>query len=378
MNRKSLIIALVLLLIGVVGIWFWKQQNTSSFVKNNEVLIGAVLPLSGEVASYGTDSKDGIELAIEIANKSQNQFHFSVNYQDSKGEPKTAVTILEQLFATSKPTAIIGENISSSTASMIPVASKNKTVLISPSASAPNLSGISQYFFRVFPSDIEEGAFIANAVAKGTAKAKVCIIFVNNDYGNGLKDVFQKNSASLDLNVLASFGYEKTNTNFKSILTKVKELNPDVIYMPSYYQDGAEILKQAKQLGIKAKFYGCTTHEDPKFIQIAGKSAEGFIYPIATGFDDKSTDSITMNFIQNFKAKFNKEPGLVSALGYDCAQLIIDGVLIKGNNTEAIKSYILDTKNIQGSAGVMNFDRNGDVHKPIILKTVKDGKFSTY
>ena len=92
MNRKSLIIALVLLLIGVVGIWFWKQQNTSSFVKNNEVLIGAVLPLSGEVASYGTDSKDGIELAIEIANKSQNQFHFSVNYQDSKGEPKTAVT----------------------------------------------------------------------------------------------------------------------------------------------------------------------------------------------------------------------------------------------------------------------------------------------
>ena len=373
MSKKSVLF--LLLLIGVVILGIWKYKTTSSSHGNNEVLIDAVLPLSGDVASYGKDSKDGIELAIELANKSQNKFHFTVTYEDSKGEPKTAVTILEQIFATSKPTALIGENISSSTASMIPIANKNKTLLISPSASAPNLTGISKYFFRVFPSDIEEGAFIANAVAKNIPNAKVCIVYVNNDYGNGLKEVFQKNATNLRLSVLDVFGYEKTNTNFKAILTKVKSLNPDVIYMPGYYQDGAEIIKQAKQLGIKAKFYGGTTHEDPKFIEIAGKSTEGFVYPISTGFDINNKDSITLGFISEFKNKFNKEPGLVSALGYDCALIIINGVLKNGNNTDAIISYMLNTKNIVGAAGIMNFDINGDVHKPIILKTVKDGKF---
>ena len=84
---------------------------------------------------------------------------------------------------------------------------------------------------------------------------------------------------------------------------------------------------------------------------------------------------IVKNYISNFKTKFNKEPGLVSALGYDCAQLIINGVLKNGTTTENIKTYILNTKDIHGAAGTMNFDSKGDVHKPIILKAVKDGKF---
>lgn len=373
MKKVKILIAFSVILFALAGCNSCNQKKEAS---QEEIKIAAILPLTGDVASYGNDSKDGIDLAVELANKSQNKYKFVVDYQDSKGEPKTAVTVLEKIFSTSKPVAVIGENISSSTASMIPITDKNQTLLISPSASAPNLSGISSYFFRVFPSDIEEGAFIANTVSKSKPNAKVCIVYVNNDYGVGLKDVFEQNAKQLSLNVLQTFGYDKTTSDFKAILTKVKSLNPDVIYMPSYYQDGGAIVKQVKEIGINAEFYGGTTHEDPKFLEVAGSAAEGFKYPVATGFDANSQDTVVKNYIATFKTKFNKEPGLVSALGYDCAELIIEGVLKNGTTTNEIKNYILNTKNIHGAAGTMNFDNKGDVHKPIILKTVKDGKFT--
>jgi branched-chain amino acid transport system substrate-binding protein len=368
-------IYIIVSLIALVAIYFFYEKTKVKPVETSLIKIAAVLPLTGDVASYGNDSKDGIDLAVELANKSQSKYKFVVEYQDSKGEPKTAVTVLEKIFSTSKPVAVIGENISSSTASMIPITDKHQTLLISPSASAPNLSGISSYFFRVFPSDVEEGAFIANAISKSKPNSKVCIVYVNNDYGVGLKGVFELNAKHLGLNVLQTFGYDKTTSDFKAILTKVKSLNPDAIYMPSYYQDGGAIVKQVKELGINAELYGGTTHEDPKFLEVAGSAAEGFKYPVATGFDANSQDTIVKIYISNFKTKFNKEPGLVSALGYDCVQLIIDGVLKNGTTTESIKTYILNTKDIHGAAGTMNFDNKGDVHKPIILKTVKDGKF---
>lgn len=371
-SKKLLFLVITLFFIAFIGGYSCNNNGASG---GSSLRIAAVLPLSGDVASYGKDAKDGIDLAVDLANKSQSKFTFTVDYQDSKGEPKTAVTVLEKIFSSYTPVAVIGEITSSATASIIPICDKNKTLLISPAASAPNLSGISSYFYRTFPSDIEEGDFIAKTVAKKKADAKVCIVYVNNDYGIGLKTVFEKESRQLGLNILQTFGYDKTATDFKAILTKVKSLGPDVIYMPSYYQDGGAVVKQAKELGIHALFYGSTTDEDPEFLTVAGDAAEGFIYPVSTGFDAKSQDPSVKSFISNYQKKFSKAPGLVSALGYDCAELIITGVLKNGTSSENIKNYILKTKDIAGAAGTMNFDDKGDVHKSTILKIVKDRKF---
>lgn len=342
-----------------------------------DLLVTAVLPLTGDVAAYGKDSRDGIDLAVELANANQKEYKFSVDYHDSKGDARTSVTALERAFATTNPIAIVGENISSSTGAMIPVADRHKTLLISPSASAPNLSGTSPYFFRVFPSDDAEGTFMADQMARRNPGAGVCVIYVNNDYGVGLKDVFEKKAKQVNLKLAGSFGYDKGQMDFKTLLVKVKSLAPSAIYIPSYYQDGATLLKQARELGIDAQFYGATTHEDPKFLEIAGKAAEGFIYPLATGFDAASTDSVVRQFIAAFTKKYGKSPGLVSALGYDCAQMIIRGTLQNGPSSDGIRTFLLQSKDIHGAAGVMNFDKDGNVHKPIMLKTVRNGQFVT-
>ena len=154
------------------------------------VQLGAVLPLTGDVASYGTGSKEGVEFAVDEANKAQSRYRFEVTFEDSKGDPKTALNALQSILARGKPVAVIGENISSATLAMVPVINAAKVVLVSPSASAPSLSGKSRYFFRVFPSDTEEGDFMAGVIKKYVPNAKVCIVYVNNDYGVGLKVEF--------------------------------------------------------------------------------------------------------------------------------------------------------------------------------------------
>ena len=372
MNKKVLQ-TIGLIAVVVIGVIVFVNQRNDR--QKNVVKIEAVLPLTGDIASYGKDSQDGIDLAVELVNKSQKQFKFVVNYSDSRGEPKTAATITERIFAIGSPVAIIGEITSSSTASMIPICDKNKTFLISPTASAPHLAGLSSWFFRVYPPDTEEGVFMAQVVAEQQKNATVCIIFVNNDFGTGLKNVFTEATQTLGLQVLQDFSYSQQNPDFRAILARVKTLNPDAIYMPGYYQDGATLLTQIKEQGISARLYGSTTHEDPKLIEIAGSAAEGFMYPISTGFDPNSNDTTVENFIKEFNSKHDKDPGLVAALGYDCAKLIIEGVLNNGASSEDIRTYILNTKDLPGAAGTMNFDAKGEVHKTIVLKGVKDGKF---
>lgn len=213
-------------------------------------------------------------------------------------------------------------------------------------------------------------------IAEQHPKGKVAIIYVNNDYGVGLKNVFEKEAINDNsLKIIASEGFLPNTSNFNAIIAKVKNQNPDAIYIPSYYENGGKLVKLLRERGITADIYGCTTHENQKFIDIAGRAAEGFQYPISTGYDENNKSPEVINFISTYSKKYDKKPGLVSALGFDCAQLIIDGVLSNGATTLGIRNYLLDTKDLKGAAGTMNFDEKGNVHKNIILKKVSNGKF---
>jgi branched-chain amino acid transport system substrate-binding protein len=376
MKSKTVLIVFLVVVAAVV-VWLLQRpsRNSMSSSGSQSVQLGAVLPLTGEVASYGTGSREGIEFAVEQANHAQTKYRFEVIFEDSKGDPKTAVNALQKLLTTDKPTAVIGENTSSSTLAMVPVIDAAKVVLVSPSASAPSLAGKSRYFYRVFPSDSEEGDFICGVIKERVPNARVCVAYVNNDYGVGLKDVFVSRAKERGVAILDTFGYEKGATDFRPILAKLKALEPNTVYIPSYYQDGAAFLKQARELGISASFWGATADEDPQFLAIAGQAAEDFHYPVAAAYDAKSSDAHVKEFVSGFQASRGKEPGLLAALGYDSAKLILDGVLAKGATSEGIREFIAAQKSYLGVTGLMTFDEQGEVHKPIRLRMVKDGKF---
>lgn len=343
-----------------------------------KVEIGAVLPLTGDVANYGQDTKAGVDLAVDIANRESKKYEFEIVYEDSKGLAKEGVLATQKLVNTDKVPAIIGDNVSAPTMAIVPITDKTKVVLLSPSASSPELSGISKYFFRVYPSDTAEGSFMAETAYNKLHLRSVAVLYVNNDFGVGLRHVFSKEFAALGGNIAIAEGYSQGQTDFRTILTTAKDKNPDALYLAGYYKDGGLILKQARELGFTTPMLGATTHEDPQLIAIAGNAAEGLVYPYSTGYDPQSQRDVVKEFIGQFKNRYKKDPGLIAALGYDCANLLVKAVEDEGTSPEAIRTYLTKAKDFPGAAGNISFDEKGDVHKPILLKTVRDGAFTSY
>jgi branched-chain amino acid transport system substrate-binding protein len=153
-----------------------------------EIKIGVILPLTGDGASLGEDCKNGIEIAKDEFN--EKGMKIVLFYEDSQGKPDKAINAFYKLVGTGVK-IIIGDLFSSPTLAIAPLAEKNKVFIFSPGASNPKLSGISRYVFRNYPSDNFEGEIIAKYIKK-KGYSKVALLYPNNEYGVGLKNVLQK------------------------------------------------------------------------------------------------------------------------------------------------------------------------------------------
>jgi branched-chain amino acid transport system substrate-binding protein len=216
---------------------------------------------------------------------------------------------------------------------------------------------------------------MAQTAARQFGLKRVSIMYINNDFGVGLRNVFSSTFGSLGGQITEAIGYNDDETNFRPYLARIKASAPDGIYLAGYYNDGGSILRQAKEAGISAQFLGATTHEDPRLINAAKDAANGFVYPASAGYDEHSTAAPVIGFQKAYRTKYGKAPGFVAALGYDCFDLLAAAVEARGPEREAIRSFLAGIKGYQGASGEISFDANGDVHKPVFLKTVRGGNF---
>ena len=319
------------------------KQKDAITPQKTTIKIGVVLPLTGDGAAYGKKEKNGIELAIQETNKALRDQNIEIIpvYEDSQGVPAPAVAALTKLIDIDKIVAVIGGAFSSPTLAMVPIADKKKIVVLSPSASSPKLSGSSRFFFRVWPSDTAEGAVMAEVAITQLQLKKIAILYGNNDYGMGLKDVFVQKVKQQGVQIATIESYNEGDSDFRSQLTKIKSMDVDGIYMPGYYKEFAKILKQAKELGVDAQFMSCGTFHEPEILQIAGNAAEGVVF-VQPYFDRNSEDPITKNFVASYEKQFGIEAGVYAAHGYDAAK-ILGKVIIDGNqDSPSIQTALLD------------------------------------
>jgi len=340
------------------------------------IKIGAVLCLTGSGSVYGQDSKRGLELGQELINNSGGISGRKIQllFQDDKTVPSIAFSAASYLINTEKVPVIIGAVTSSSTLAITSLANQNKTILFSPGASSPKITSAGDYVFRNWISDTYEGKRIAEYTFNVLNKREVFILYINNDYGEGLKDVFEKRFVELGGKILGVDGYLQGSTNFRANLTKIKKLKPQGIYLPGYYQEIALILNQSKELGVKSQFLSCVSFEDPELLKIAKTNAENVIYATPY-FNTNDSNLIVKEFTKLFKRKFEREPGTFAAHSFDAFQIIIKALMSAGSDTEKIKSFLYKLNNYQGVTGITSFDKNGDVEKPVSIKMVKDGRF---
>lgn len=340
-----------------------------------EIKIGAVLPLTGSAAVWGENSKMGLEIALEEVNAAGGVKGKNVRLiiEDSQSDSAKAVSALQKLISTDKVSVVIGDIASSSVLAMAPIAENAKVVLLSPGASNPDISKAGEYIFRNWQSDALEGEVDAKFAFEKQGYKHMAVLYVNNAYGTGLMNVFESSFQKLGGQIISSEPFEQGATDMRSQLAKIHGLKIDGIYLPGYPPEMAILMKQAKEMGLTTPFISVQAFEDPKILETAKDAAEGVIFSVPKPPD--TTNPAVSNFIQKYKAKFQRDPGVTSDTGYDSLKIIVWAMNNSGESGLEVQQQLLKLKDFPGAAGLTTFDRNGDVIREFVFKKVAGRTF---
>ncbi len=380
MKKKiTVLLAVCLLVTGLTAC-----GNKTGSANANEIKIGINYELSGDVASYGQSSVDGIIMAIDEINAAggiNGKKLVPVKY-DNKSEPAEAITLANKLISQDDVLAILGPATSGSFKSEISVAEKKKVPVISGSATADDVTvdkaGKKEYAFRICYTDSFQGTAMANFASQNlTAKKAVIIKDNSSDYAKGLAENFIKTFTAAGGTIVGEEAYVAKDKDFNAILTKVKGLDFDVIYLPGYYQEAGLIIKQARALGIDKPVLGADGFDSPDLAKLAGDKALTKVY-FTNHYSSLDKDPAVAKFIDDFKKKYNREPDAFNALGYDLAKFLADGISrSKSVDREALKEALASTKDFSSVTGSFSIDENHNPVKSIVVIGLENGVQAT-
>ncbi len=372
MNKKGLIISIIAIIVLLSSYFIFNKRLIES--KTEKIKIGVIMPQTGFLANPGKNVIKGIELYINEFNKENPNHQVELIIEDSKSEPKTGVNALNKLISIDKVKIVIGDLGSPIFLAMAPIAEKNKVVMISPGASNPKVRDAGDYIFRDYTSDESDGKVMANFMLKDRAITECAVLFFNNDYGVGLNEAFINEFIKNGGNIKLNEAFDDNNLDFKNLALKLKNANIKSVYFVGSPKQNAYFLKNLKELNVKINVYGVLSFEDQEFISIAKGNFDSVTYS-TPNFDTNSTASNVVSFVKNFNNRYNKLPDLMSALGYDVANILGNCLKTSNFNINNIKDELYKVKNFNGLTGNTSFDEKGDVEKDVLIKEIKgDGK----
>lgn len=337
--------------------------------------IGAILPLTGDVASYGTAVRQGIELAVDEVNRNGGLSGRSLKviYEDDKGDPKEAVTAALKLISVTKVPAILGGVPSSVTLAIAPIAERSHVIVLSPASSSPDISNAGDYIFRNYPSDNLEGALVAGR-AKEEGCDSIAVLTANTEYGNGLNRVFRSSFEAANGRVVYADKYPEGTRDFRTYLLKMRASGAPCTFIVGYGKELGTLVRQARESRMANRFFSTVNFQDAETIATGGASVEGAVFSTPV-FDAASADSQVVRFVESFHRAFGKDPDVWSAHGYDALMLLAEAMRRGGTTPDEIKRSLYGTKDYPGVSGVTTFDQNGDVQKAARFMTVRGGQF---
>jgi branched-chain amino acid transport system substrate-binding protein len=381
-KRLSVLLALLLTTSILLNGCNSKKAEEGNTARNGDAIkIGVLEPLTGANAAGGDLEVEGVKLANKLYPRVLGK-KVELVIVDNKSDRVESSIVTSRLVEKDNVVAIIGSWGSSLSMAAGDTVRIDKVPAVGASCTNPLVTQGNAYYFRVCFLDPFQAQVMANyAFSKLHAKKIGIIKEVSSDYAVGLgrffTDAFKKLSGD-DNCIVAESNYNTGDRDFTAQLANIKSKNPDVIFAPGNFTESALLIKQARQLGIKAPFIGGDTWETPEFINIGGAAVEGATFSTFFSVEKPATEE-AKKFISAFNAEYKdkKEPAAVTVLAYDAYILILDAIKRAGEaNSVKIREKLGSTKNFQGAAGIINFDENRNAIKNAIIKTVKNGEFT--
>ena len=340
------------------------------------IKIGFFAPITGPVAADGASAKQSVELAVKDVNAAGGIKGKKIELvvYDDRLNPQEAVAIANKLIEKDQVVGVVSGSYSGPTRVTAPIFAKAGMPMVAGYAVHPDVTKAGESNFRNgFLGEVEGGAAGEYAV-KALKSKNPAVIFMDNDFGREISAGFIKRAEKLGAKVVVQQVYKYPGEkDFRPFLTRIKDAKPDLIFAAGYYDVAALIVRQAKELGITVQILAEEGFDSPKFIELAGKDAEGVI--IATNLDRDDSRPVVQNYLKNYKAAYGIDPYMVGASSYDAFMILVNAIERAGTDQKAVIKALLETKDYNGLTGKLSRFFKGEVVKPVQFQVVKDGKF---
>jgi branched-chain amino acid transport system substrate-binding protein len=359
MNKNTWIAVIVIILV-ILGGWYY-QTNKPAPASGEPIKIGFIGPLTGDLASLGENSKNGVMLALQDLEKA-NKKNIEVVYEDDRFDPKTTVTAFNKLVDVDQVKAIICL-ASGPCGAVAPIAEERKVPLIAV-ASAPVQLG-KQYVVKLEISPVSEGEKIYGLIKEKKYEKPASIVATYD----GIQIAYNKLKSFSDFSSkeIAKETIAPDSNDFRTSLTKILSKKPDVIIVGLLPGMAGEFGKQARTLGYNGDFIGFNFIEGEETLTAAGKNLDGIVYT-------QAADPETW-FAKAYQNKYGKSTGPGSAHLYDAVTLLSEGFRSNPSSADGLMSYLKSVKNFKGALGEYSSTADGEFSLPLIFKTIKDGQF---
>jgi branched-chain amino acid transport system substrate-binding protein len=358
------------------------DNNTMVDDAAKEYHFAMIAPLTGNNAQYGLAYKKAIDLLVEQTNNNGgiNGGKVVVDFYDDKNDATEAVTIANSVIEQPEILGCVGSQTSTPSMAIAPLFQKAGITLVSPNASHTDFAAIGNYIFRTTYMTSASSAAIGDntydLLSKQPDGVKAGIIYMQTDWGLAFNEYFTKQLTNRGGEVLVAEPYVVEQTNdFTPLLTKIKNAGCNTVVLGTNYNEGGQIVKQAKNLNMEVEFVASTMLYKQEFIDLVGADGEG-IY-VMTMFNKNNTSVTYQNMKAAYIEKYGSDDDIDEYItkAYDAMKLLIDGATVAGHDRDGIRDFIAGIQDWEGATNTISMDAEGNPSGPVYSTVIKDGKF---
>jgi branched-chain amino acid transport system substrate-binding protein len=358
------------------AILFLMLQSFAFAQSKDSIRIGEIDPLIGALATFGQSCHSGIQLAVEEINNNGGVIGKKIKLitEDDFSQSEVAEASARKLIHIDKVISILCEIASSKSRAAAPIAQAEKIPMITPASTNPDVTKIGDHIFRTCFIDPAQGEAMANFAVKTLhAKRAAIIIDVKQDYCMSLAQSFQEKIGKSDCLLVGEVPYGTGDTDFTNILLTLRDVHPDVIYVPGYHEEVKRIVIQMRKLGFTVPVLGGDGWDSPE-LTLGAKQEFNNTY-FTNHFSSEDSTPAVQTFVEKYKLRYRKDPDNMAALGYDAANVLADAIKrAQCEDQKKIRDAIASTKDFPGVTGNITINADRNAVKPITILRIVDGK----
>ncbi len=385
-QTRNIIIAVVALVIIAVAAWliFGGKKPAEQPAETGEAIvlkIAHIGPLTGPAAVYGNATSNGGQIAADEINAAGGKYKIEYKTYDDTHDAEIALNCYNKAMDDGAQ-MIVGTTTTSPCIAVSAQAYKDRTFMLTPSASSTEVTKDKDNMYQVCFTDPAQGTASAEYIAQNGLPTKVAVIYNNADaYSTGIYQTFVDKAKELNLEIVSETAFQDSTKDFTVQVNDAKNAGAELVFLPIYYGPASMILQTAAQIDYKPVWFGVDGMDGILDIEGFDKSlAEGVL--LLTPFSADAKDEKTQKFVATYKEKFGGIPNQFAADSYDAVYALVAAAEKAGITADMKAADVCDKLiaamqeiTVQGVTGTMTWSSNGEVTKTPTAVVIKDGAY---